>query len=109
MPSWKLAPQPRSKHEKRTAGSAWETWTVAAAAVVRFARVRWEINFLLTTEIAQFFCVYSVQQICLECRVTNLAILYHMVQIFFYVSLSLTLQQTEGKLRLTGAYYQTFT
>ena len=35
-----LAPRPRSKHEKRTAGSACETWTVAAADGVRFARVR---------------------------------------------------------------------
>ena len=39
-PSWKLAPWPSSKHEKRTAGSAWETWTVAAADSVRCARVR---------------------------------------------------------------------
>ena len=51
---------PRSKHEKRTAGSAWETWTVAAADAVRCARVRWEINFLLTFETAPFFCVYPV-------------------------------------------------
>jgi len=51
---------PRSKHEKRTAGSAWETWTVAAADGVRCVRVRWEINFLLTFETAPFFCVYSV-------------------------------------------------
>ena len=27
---------------------------------VRCARVRWEINFLLTFETAQFFCVYPV-------------------------------------------------
>ena len=33
-------PQPRIKHEKRTAGSARETWTVSAADGVRFARVR---------------------------------------------------------------------
>ena len=59
-PSWKLTPRLRSKHEKRTAGSAWETWTVAAADGVRFARVRWEINFLLTFETAPFFCVYPV-------------------------------------------------
>jgi len=59
-PSWKLAPRPRSKHEKRTAGSAWETRTVAAANGVRCARVRWEINFLLTFETAQLFCVYPV-------------------------------------------------
>jgi len=39
-PSWKLTPRPRSKHEKRTAGSACETGTVAAADGVRFARVR---------------------------------------------------------------------
>ena len=44
-PSWKLAPRPRSKHEKRAAGSAWETWTVAAADGVRCDRVRWEIHF----------------------------------------------------------------
>jgi len=50
---------PRSKHEKRTAGSAWETWTVAAADGVRCARVRWEINFLLTFETAPFFYVLS--------------------------------------------------
>jgi len=51
---------PRSKHEKRTAGSAWETWTVAAADGVRCARVSWEINFLLTFETAPFFCVHPV-------------------------------------------------
>ena len=51
---------PRSKREKRTAGSAWETWTVAAADGVRCARVRWEINFLLTFENASFFCVFPV-------------------------------------------------
>jgi hypothetical protein len=47
-PFWKLSPWPRIKHEKRTAGSAWETLTVAAADGVRFTRVRWEIDFLLT-------------------------------------------------------------
>jgi len=31
-PSWKLAPRPRSKHEKRTAGSAWEIWRTVVAA-----------------------------------------------------------------------------
>ena len=51
---------PRSKHEKRNAGSAWETWTVAAADGVRCARVRWEINFLLTFETAPFICVHPV-------------------------------------------------
>ena len=48
------------KHEKRTAGSAWETWTVAAADGVRFARVRWEIIFLLIFETAPFFCKHPV-------------------------------------------------
>jgi len=52
--------RPRSKHEKRTAGSAWETWTFAAADDVCCARVRREINFLLTFETAPFFCVYPV-------------------------------------------------
>ena len=35
--------------------NTWETGTVAAADDVRFARVRWEINFLLTFETAPFF------------------------------------------------------
>ena len=48
------------KHEKRTAGSACETWTVAAADGVRFARVRLEINFLLTFETAPFVCKHTV-------------------------------------------------
>jgi len=58
--SWKLVPRPRSKYEKRTVGSVWETWTVAAAGGVRCASVRWEINFLLTFETAPLFCVYPV-------------------------------------------------
>ena len=52
--------------EKRTAGSAWETWTVAAANGVDFASVRWEINFWLTFETATFFCVYSVFTVSLK-------------------------------------------
>ena len=63
-PSWKLAPQPRSKREKRTACSTWETWTVASADGVGCAGVRWEINFLLTFESAQFFCVTLYTRIC---------------------------------------------
>ena len=55
-----LGNRPGSKNEKRAAGSAWGSWTVAAADGVRCARVRWEINFLLTFETAQFFCVYPV-------------------------------------------------
>ena len=39
---------------------AWETWSVAAADGVRCARVRWEINFLLTSETLPFFCVHPV-------------------------------------------------
>jgi hypothetical protein len=42
--------------------NAWETWRVAATDGVGCARVRWEINFLLTFETAPFFCVYPVQQ-----------------------------------------------
>jgi len=56
----KDAPARCSKHEKRTTGSAWETWTVAAADGVRCVRVRWEINLELTFETAPFFCVYPV-------------------------------------------------
>ena len=37
-----------------------ETWTVAAAEGVRFARVKWEINFLLIFETAPFFCKHPV-------------------------------------------------
>jgi len=58
--SWKQAPQPLSKHEKRTAGSTWETWRAAAADGVRCVRVRWEIQFFLTFETALFFSVYPV-------------------------------------------------
>jgi hypothetical protein len=34
---------------------AWETRRVAAADSAGYVRVRWEINFLLTLECAQFF------------------------------------------------------
>ena len=40
--------------------NAWETWTVGAADGVCCARVRWEMNFLLTFETAPFFCVFPV-------------------------------------------------
>jgi hypothetical protein len=53
-------PRPRSKHDNGTARSARETWTVAAADGVRCARVRYEINLLLTFEFTPFFCVCSV-------------------------------------------------
>ena len=62
-PSWKLSQRPRSKNEKWTAGSAWETWAVATADGVSCAHVRWEINFLLTFETASFFCVYPVYDV----------------------------------------------
>jgi len=55
-----LGNRPWSRHEKQTAGSAWETWTVTAADGVHCDRVRWEINFLLTFETTPFFCVYPV-------------------------------------------------
>ena len=64
-PPCKLAPRPCSKHEKRTAGSAWETWTVGTANSVCFACVRWEINFLLTFETAPFICKHTVLDWCL--------------------------------------------
>jgi hypothetical protein len=50
-PSLKLVPLPRSKHEKRTASSAWETWTVSVAQSVCCVRVGWAF------ETAPFFCV----------------------------------------------------
>ena len=54
--------RPRIKHEKRTAGSAWETWTVSFADGVCCSRVRWEIS-LLTFETAPFFCVCPVETV----------------------------------------------
>ena len=51
---------PAVSTSERTAGSAWETWTVSAAKGVRCARVRWEINFLLTFETAPFICKHPV-------------------------------------------------
>jgi hypothetical protein len=55
--------QPEFCARFRTAGNARETWTVAAADGARCARVRWEIHFLLTFEIAPFFCLYRVYKI----------------------------------------------
>jgi hypothetical protein len=61
--------RPRSKHEKRTAGSAWDenerlghTWTgwTVGTAGGEFCRVKWDINFLLTFETAPLFCVYKL-------------------------------------------------
>ena len=52
---------PAVSTSERTAGSAWETWTVAAANGVRFASVMWEINFLLTFETAPFICKHPVE------------------------------------------------
>ena len=51
---------PAVSTSERTAGSAWETWTVAAADGVRCARGRWEINFLLTFESTPFICKHPV-------------------------------------------------
>ena len=42
-------------------------WTVAAADGVSCARVRWEINFLLTLETVPFLCVYPVLP-SMKCR-----------------------------------------
>ena len=55
-----LPRSPAVSTSERTAGSAWETWTVAAADGVRFARVRWEMNFLLTFETAPLICKHPV-------------------------------------------------
>jgi len=80
--SWKLALRPHSKHDKRTAGSTWETQTVATADSVRCACVRWEINFLLTFETAPFFCVYPV---CVYISpVTLSSVLIHMISQHFW-------------------------
>jgi hypothetical protein len=54
---WKPIPRPRSKHEKRTLDSVWDTWTVLAADSVCHVRVGREITCLLTFETAPFFCV----------------------------------------------------
>jgi hypothetical protein len=60
-PSWKLTPRPRSKHEKRTAGSAWETWTVCAADDVRFypykVRNKFPVNFWNCTILLWTHCI----------------------------------------------------
>jgi hypothetical protein len=53
-PSWKLVPRPRSKHEKRTASSAWETSTFPLLTV-RCARVKWTIISLSTFENSHSF------------------------------------------------------
>jgi hypothetical protein len=54
-----LRNSPRSKHEKRTAASAWGTWTVAAADGAHCACLRWEINFLLLLKLHKSF-VYTL-------------------------------------------------
>ena len=58
--------------------NAGETWRVAAADGVRCARVRSEINFLLTSETALFSCVYRkrrTSQDILQRTVNSLAVL----------------------------------
>ena len=55
-----LETSPAVSTSERTACSAWETWTVVAADGVGFARVRWEIDFLLTFEIAPFIFKHPV-------------------------------------------------
>jgi hypothetical protein len=54
MPSWKLAPRSRSKHEKRTASSKWETSTFPLLTVC-CARVGRKINPLSTFENSHSF------------------------------------------------------
>ena len=60
---WNWPSSPAVSTSERTPGSAWETWTVAAAGGVRFARVRREINFLLTFETAPFICKHPVYKL----------------------------------------------
>jgi hypothetical protein len=52
---------PRNKHEKRTAGSAWGTWTVPAADWLCCASVGREMNMLIKFDNAPFVCVWPVQ------------------------------------------------
>ena len=60
-PSRKLAPRPCSKLEKRTAGSAWETWTVAAADGVRCkVRNKFLVSYWNRTILLCIFCIDSV-------------------------------------------------
>jgi hypothetical protein len=56
MPYWKLVPWPRSKHEKWTAGSAWETWDSSRCWQCTLCPYRVRI-FFITFETAPFFCV----------------------------------------------------
>ena len=51
---------PCSKHEKRTAGSACETWTVAAADGVTLWPCKVRNKFLVNFETAPFICKHTV-------------------------------------------------
>ena len=48
------------EHDREALVPSCEKWTVAAADGVRCARVRWEINFLLTFETAPLICKRTV-------------------------------------------------
>jgi hypothetical protein len=61
--------------------SAWETWTFVSADGVSFSSVMWAINFLLTFEIAQFFCVHTVYIYIYTYSIT-IIITYKVVQIW---------------------------
>jgi hypothetical protein len=78
---------PRSKHEKPTAGSAWETWTVASADGVRCACVSWGINFLLTFETAPFFCKRPVLYVNLTKREADIQPLHMQGNMLLFVRL----------------------
>ena len=67
--AWCVFSKSCSKHEKRTVGSARETWTVAAADGESFVSVRWKMHFFLNFETAPFFCVYPV--FSSSCRAFN--------------------------------------
>ena len=95
---------PRSKHEKRTAGSAWETWTVAAADGVRCTRVRWEINLLLTFENAPFFCVYPVYTVILILSV-NITFTWGQVEIYLILFLTWHYAKKSAKQAIPSVTY----
>ena len=91
----------------RTVINAWETGTVAAADGVRCARVRWEINLLLTFETAPFFCVHPVfyeqyklcsSLLCSSSSFVSLSVysIKHRSQRRWNYSLGLTTRNVEG-------------
>ena len=102
---------PAVSTSERTVGSAWETWTVAAADGVRFARVRWEINFLLTFETAPFICKHTVFPLWVQYwafPAVNLQVLSALLVQSPFSSHESTLQYENGTFHSTaGSSYST--